>query len=362
MRAAVCRAFGSPLELEDLVLEPPRDGEVDVRLVAAAICHSDIALLDGAWGGDLPAVYGHEAAGVVKVVGPGVAGITPGARVVVSLLRSCGECFFCQRGESHLCEHEFPADRTSPLRTTHGEVVSHGLHTAAFAESVVVDASQLAEVPSSLSFDVAALLGCGVVTGFGAVVDRAGVPEGSSVLVVGTGGVGLNSVQGAAHTGAAPIVGADTSAAKRHWALRFGATHVVDPGSDDLSDAVHSVTDGRGVDYAFATVGSASVIEATLRCVRRGGTLVVVGMPPSGETFRVEAVDLAHNDVRILGSKMGSAHLADAVRRLVALYERGELLLDELITGRYPLERINDAIAAARSGEAIRNVLMLGTE
>ncbi len=144
--------------------------------------------------------------------------------------------------------------------------------------------------------------------------------------------------------------------------MRFGATHVVDPGSDDLSEAVRSVTGGRGVDYAFVTVGSAGVIEATLRCVRRGGTLVVVGMPPSGETFRVEAVDLAHNDVRILGSKMGSARLADAVPRLVELYERGELLLDELITGRYPLERINDAIAAARGGEAIRNIVVLGSE
>jgi S-(hydroxymethyl)glutathione dehydrogenase / alcohol dehydrogenase len=362
VRAAVCRAFGAPLEIEELTLDPPQKGEVEVRLVASAICHSDLALVDGAWGGELPAVFGHEAAGVVEGVGPGVENVGQGDRVVVSLLRCCGKCFFCLRGESHLCEHEFPADRTSRLHAGDGNPVVQGLHTAAFAESVVVDESQLAVMASSLGFEVASLLGCGVVTGFGAVADRAAVPEGSSVLVVGTGGVGLNSVQAAAYRRADTIVAADTEPAKREAALRFGATHVVDPGSDDLLKAVRSATAGRGADYAFVTVGNAGVIEATLRCVRRGGTLVVVGMPPSGETFRVEAVDLAHNDMRILGSKMGSARLADAVPRLVALYERGELLLDELITGRYPLERINDAITAARGGDAIRNIVVLGFE
>jgi S-(hydroxymethyl)glutathione dehydrogenase / alcohol dehydrogenase len=362
VRAAVCRAFGAPLEIEELTLDPPQKGEVEVRLVASAICHSDIALVDGAWGGELPAVFGHEAAGVVEGVGPGVENVGRGDRVVVSLLRCCGKCFFCLRGESHLCEHEFPADRTSRLHAGDGSPVVQGLHTAAFAESIVVDESQLAVMPSSLGFEVASLLGCGVVTGFGAVADRAAVPEGSSVLVVGTGGVGLNSVQAAAHRRADTIVAADTEPAKREAALRFGATHVVDPGSDDLLEAVRSATAGRGVDYAFVTVGSARAIEAALGCVRRGGTLVVVGMPPSGETFRVEAVDLAHNDVRILGSKMGSARLADAVAQLVGLYEQGGLLLDELITDRFLLERINDAIAAARSGEAIRNVIVLGAE
>ena len=346
MRAAVCRAFGAPLEIEDLELDSPESGEVRVRVAACAICHSDVALVDGAWGGSLPAVYGHEVAGVVQDVGPHVS-VTPGDRVVVSLLRSCGRCFFCRRGESHLCEHEFPIDRDGRLRTRTGEPVSQGLHVAGFAEEVVVDESQVAVVPPSLAFDSAALLGCGVVTGFGAVVDRARVAKGSSVVVIGVGGVGLNSLQGAAHCGASPIVAVDVSPAKREVATRFGATHVLDPAHDDLASAVRALTAGRGADYTFVTVGRGAAIELGLACVRRGGTLVVVGMPPSGETFQVEAVSLAHDDVRILGSKMGSARLADAVPRLVELYEDGRLQLDELVTGRFPLDRINEAFASS---------------
>jgi S-(hydroxymethyl)glutathione dehydrogenase / alcohol dehydrogenase len=362
VRAAVCRAFGAPLQLEDLVLDPPQDGEVRVRVAACAICHSDVSLVDGAWGGDLPAVYGHEAAGVVEEIGPGVAGLTPGDRVVVSLLRSCGTCFFCERGEAHLCEHEFPADRGTRLHTADGEPVTQGLNTAAFAEAVVVDQSQVAVVPPWLGFEVASLLGCGVVTGFGAVVDRAEVSRGASVLVLGTGGVGLNSVQGAALIGAAPIIAADISPSKRESAIEFGATHAVDPAGRDLSDEVRALTGGRGVDYAFVTVGRGDAVERALACVRRGGTLIVVGMPPSGESFRVETVDLAHNDVRILGSKMGSARLASAVPLLVDMYEQRRLKLDELISARHPLERINEAMAAARTGEALRNVIVLDAE
>jgi S-(hydroxymethyl)glutathione dehydrogenase / alcohol dehydrogenase len=363
VKAAVCRAFGAPLEIEDLVLDAPQEGEVRVRIAACAICHSDVALVDGAWGGDLPAVYGHEAAGIVEEVGQDAHGVTPGDRVVVSLLRSCGRCFFCARGEAHLCEHEFPSDRRTMLRTSDGEPIAHGLHTAAFAEEVVVDQSQVAVVPGSLALEVAALLGCGVVTGFGAVVNRADVRRGESVLVVGAGGVGLNSVQGAALRGAAPIIASEISPAKRATAIELGATHAVDPGAGDLAGEVRALTEGRGVDYAFVTVGRGDVVEETLACVRRGGTLVVVGMPPSGDTFRVETVDLAHNDVRILGSKVGSAaRLSTAVPPLVELYEQGRLKLDELISERYPLERIEDAMASAREGKGLRNVLVLDAE
>lgn len=362
MRAAVCRGFGEPLVVEELELSRPGAGEVQVALAACAICHSDVSLVDGAWGGELPAVYGHEAAGIVESIGPEVSGARPGDRVVVSLLRSCGHCFFCERDESHLCEHEFPADRASRLRTGAGEPVVQGLHTAAFAETVVVDESQVAVVPESLPLDAASLLGCGVVTGFGAVAERAAVPRGASVLVVGAGGVGLNSIQAAALRGASPLVAADPAPAKREAALRFGATHAFDPTADDVVEEVRSLTGGRGADYAFVTVGRGDAIEGGLACVRRGGTLVVVGMPPAGEAFRVVAVDLAHDDVRILGSKMGAARLSHAVPRLVELYEQGRLKLDELITGRFPLDEINEAIGASRSGEAIRNVIVFGGE
>jgi S-(hydroxymethyl)glutathione dehydrogenase / alcohol dehydrogenase len=358
MRAAVCRAFGEPLVVEELELDPPRAGEARVEVAASAICHSDIAFAEGAWGGELPAVYGHEAAGVVREIGPGVSRVAPGDRVAVSLVRSCGRCFFCVRGQSHLCEGEFPADREGALRTRDGEPVLRAMHTASFAEEVVVDESQLAVVPESLAFDVASLLGCGVLTGFGAVTERAAVPAGASVVVVGTGGVGLNVVQGARVSGAEPIVAVDISPAKREAATPFGATHTLDPAAVDTADAVRKLTDGRGADFVFVTVGRASVVEGGLNLVRRGGTLVVVGMPPSDESFRVVAVDLAHNDVRILGSKMGSARLDVAVPRLLELYERGLLKLDELISARYPLDRINDAIADARDGDALRNVIV----
>ena len=330
--------------------------------MASENAEPEVSMSEKMWGGELPAVYGHEAAGIVEEVGAGVEGVARGDRVVVSLLRSCGHCFFCRRGEAHLCEHEFPADRRAVLRAAGGEPVAHGLHTAAFAEEVIVDQSQVAVVPDSLALDVAALLGCGVVTGFGAVVDRAQVPRGSSVLVVGTGGVGLNSVQGAALRDAAPLIAADISPVKRETAIRFGATHAVDPAGGALADEVRALTAGRGVDFAFVTVGRGDAVEQGLACVRRGGMLVVVGMPPSGETFRVETVDLAHNDIRIVGSKMGSARLSASVPRLVELYEQGRLKLDELVSGRYPLEQINDAIAASREGAALRNVLVLDVE
>jgi S-(hydroxymethyl)glutathione dehydrogenase/alcohol dehydrogenase len=360
VRAAVCRGFGAPLVIEDLHADPPERGEVRVRVAACAICHSDISLAEGAWGGALPALYGHEASGVVEEVGTGVLGIRTGDRVVVSLLRSCGRCFFCERGEPHLCDGEFPGDRAGRLRTLDGEPVLRAMHTGAFAEEVVVDQSQLASVPDSVPFDSASLLGCSVLTGFGAVVDRAAVHPGASVVVIGTGGVGLNCVQGANYSGAQRIVAVDVSPRKRDVALVFGATHAVDPAGEELSGQIRTLTGGRGADYVFVTVGRAAVVEQGLTCVRRGGTLVVVGMPPSGETFRVGAVDLVHDDVRILGSKMGSARLASTVPRLVELYERGRLKLDELITARFPLERINEAMAASQEGDALRNVIVLG--
>jgi S-(hydroxymethyl)glutathione dehydrogenase/alcohol dehydrogenase len=306
----------------------------------------------------LPAVYGHEAAGIIEEVGPSVRSIEVGERVVVSLVRSCGRCYFCEREEWHLCELELPSDGEGRLRTDAGEAVHQAMHTGAFAEEVVVHESQVARIPPSLPFDVASLLGCGVLTGLGSVLDRAAVTRGSNVVVVGTGGVGLNVVQGAVVAGAEQVVGVDVSPAKRRAASLFGATDTIDPVADDPVAAVRGLTCGRGADYVFVTVGRSDIIGASLSHARRGGTLVVVGMPPSGETFEVSAVDLVHDDIRILGSKLGSARLADMVPRVLDLYERGELKLDELVTARYPFEEINDALAAARDGDALRNVVV----
>jgi S-(hydroxymethyl)glutathione dehydrogenase/alcohol dehydrogenase len=359
MKAAVCRAFGQPLTIEEVDLAPPRAGEVRVRLAACAICHSDILYADGAWGGALPAVYGHEAAGVVEEVGDGVAHLKPGDHAVVTLIRSCGHCPSCARGAQVLCETTFPLDAQSPL-TLHatGEMLTQGLRTAAFAEQVVVEASQAVAIPPDVPLDCAALLACGVLTGVGAVVNTARVRPGDAVVVIGAGGVGLNAVQGAVLAGAAPIVALDLSPAKREAALRFGATQAMDPAADDVAGFIRALNGGRLADWAFVTVGAKSAMEQATGLIGRGGAVVVVGMPPSGVTASYDPGWLAADEQRILGSKMGSARVRIDIPHLVAAYQQGRLKLDELITARYPLEQINEAIAAVKRGEALRNVIV----
>ena len=198
IEAAVCRAFGEPLVIEEVELAAPGAGEIRVRVAACAICHSDIHYADGAWGGHLPSVYGHEASGVIEEIGAGVEGFEIGDHVVVTLIRSCGRCYFCEDGDEVLCEAEFSLDRSGPISTPDGGRITQGLRTGAFAAQVVVDPSQVVVIPKQVPFDSASLLACGVITGLGAVVNTAGVEAGSNVVVIGTGGVGLNSIQGAA--------------------------------------------------------------------------------------------------------------------------------------------------------------------
>jgi S-(hydroxymethyl)glutathione dehydrogenase/alcohol dehydrogenase len=341
MRAAVCREFGRPLTLEDLELAPPGPGEVRVRVDACGICHSDVAYAEGAWGGPLPAVYGHEAAGVVLETGPDVDGLEPGRAVVVGLVRSCGRCELCARGLPALCEASFALDDRSPLGA--GEI-AQGMRVGAFAEEVVVHESQAVPVPDGVPLDRACLLACAVATGWGAVTRDAQVEPGASVIVIGVGGVGLNIVQAAALAGAEPIVAVDLAPAKLEAALEFGATHVGDPPGP--------------ADYVFVAAASGVAFARGLQLLRRGGTLVAVGMPPSGVVAAFDPADLAHNGQRIVGSKMGSTRPAEDIPALAELYHAGRLKLDELISGRYPLERVNDAIASARDGAALRNVLV----
>ncbi len=358
MKAAVCHDFGKPLVIEDLDLDPPRQGEIKVKLAACAICHSDIHYMEGAWGGTLPAVFGHEAAGVVEEVGPGVRDIVPGDHVLVTLLRACGSCFYCDQGDPNMCETALPLDEQGPLRAKDGSAIKQGLRTAAFAEYVVVDQSQSAVIPKTVPLDSASVLSCGVITGLGAVVNTAKVPPGSSVVVIGTGGVGLNSVQGAALAGAQLVIAMDLSDAKLEAARRFGATHTVNPTHDDPVKEVKALTEGRGADYVFVTVGSITAIEHAVDLLRRVGTLVIVGMPPEGAKAAFEPLDLADHGKRILGSKMGSTRLRVDIPKLIDLYGQGRLKLDELISNRYPLEQINEAIASVRTGEALRNVIV----
>jgi S-(hydroxymethyl)glutathione dehydrogenase/alcohol dehydrogenase len=359
VRAAVCHAFGEPLRVEEVELRGPGVGEVGVRLAACAICHSDVAFMHGAWGGELPAVYGHEAAGVVEEVGEGVSGITPGDHVVVTLVRSCGRCPQCLRGEPTMCERlaDFPLTRHTPL-SANGTPVQQGLRTGAFAERVTVAASQVVPIPEDVPLEAAALLACGVVTGVGAVANTAQVELGSSVVVFGTGGVGLNIVQGAALAGAREIVAVDLVDTKLEAAVRFGATHTLNPLRDDVVVEVRTLTGGRGADYAFDASGAVPAIEQGARLIRRGGTLVLVGIPATGTTVPFAVDEIADGALRILGTKMGAVRPEIDIPRLVDLYQQDRLMLDELISGRWPLEGINDAIASAERGEALRPVVV----
>lgn len=358
MKAAVCYEFGKPLVVEEVELDPPKSGEVKVKLAACAICHSDIHYAEGAWGGRLPAIYGHEAAGVVEEVGPEVSLAAPGDHVVVTLIRSCGDCFYCAQGDPNMCETIFRLDKNDCHHDKDGGRIKQGLRTGAFAEYVVVDESQVVTIPKDVPLESASLLACGVITGLGAVVNTAKVPAGSSVVVVGTGGVGLNSVQGAALSGAQPIVALDLSDDKLAAAKTFGATDGINPAVDDAAEAVKGLTNGRGADFVFVTVGSVKAIEEGLGLLRRNGTLVVVGMPAAGAMAQFEPLNLADLGKRIIGSKMGSTRLRVDVPRLVAHYQQGRLKLDELITARYPLDQINEAIAEVNRGEALRNVIV----
>ena len=358
MKAAVCHEFGEPLVVEDLELTSPQSGEVKIKLAACAICHSDIHYMEGAWGGVLPAVYGHEASGIVEEVGRGVVLVEPGDHVVVTLIRSCGYCYFCAQGEPNMCETTFPLDRESRLLDQAGSSVVQGLRTAAFAEQVIVDQSQVVKIPKTLSLDSASVLACGVITGLGAVVNTARVPSGSSVVVIGTGGVGLNSIQGARLSGAHAIIAVDLVESKLGAARSFGATHAINSAEQDLPKTIRSLTDGRGADFVFVTVGSGQAITDSLALLRRGGTTVVVGMPASGVKASIEAVEFADRSQKIIGSKMGSTRLRVDIPKLVQLYEEKRLKLDELITQRYSLDQINDAIAAVKNAEALRNVIV----
>ena len=363
MKAAVCYEFGKPLIVEEVELEPPQWGEVRVRMVATSICHSDIHLLRGEWGRAVPVVAGHEAAGVVEEVGEGVNLVQPGNHVVVSLLRSCGRCYFCTTGSPHICEGEYALATEHRLRTRGGDPIHQGLYTGAFAEQIVVDQSQLVPIPKEVPLNSAALLGCGVITGFGAVVNTAKVPPHSPVVIIGVGGVGLNAVQGAVRAGAHPIIAVDLLDGKLEVARAFGATHTLSAAGSAVAEAVRDLTSGRGADYVFVTVGSAVAFEQGLELTRRDGTLVLVGIPPIDASVDLPVASLvlgtlgSRGPKRILGSSMGSTRLSADVPRLVDLYLQGGLKLDELITSHYPLEEINEAIEVVEQGEALRNVI-----
>lgn len=354
IRAAVCREFGKPLSVEQLRLSQPQPGQARVRLSACAICHSDITYMDGGWGGTPPIVFGHEAAGVVEETGAGCA-FQPGDRVIATLLRSCGRCLACEDGAPSQCKGEFPD--APHLHTLKGEPVAAGLKTAAFAEQIVVDASQMAPIPDDLPFDEASLLACGVLTGWGAVANTARLAPGQSAAVIGCGGVGLNCLQAAIAAGAYPVVAIDSAHEKLDIARQFGATHQFQAGDEGEARA-REANGGRGFDFVFMAAGSNRAVESAIRLVAPMGAAVLAGMPPDGDFAKLDATAIAHGHRRILGSKMGGARLRVDIPRLLAMRDAGKLKLRELIGRRFSLDDINDAIADARGGGALRNVII----
>lgn len=356
MKAAICYEFGKPLVVEDVELDPPKEGEVRVRLAATAICHSDIHVIRGELGFSLPLVPGHESAGYIEEVGPGVTTVKPGDAVAISLLASCRRCHFCLSGLPHLCEASWPLSKESRLHTKSGVDLHHMTKTATFAEYAVVHESQTVKVGTEIPLDRAALLACGVITGFGAAVNRARVRPMQSVVVIGTGGVGLNSIQGAALSGGYPVIAVDILESKLEAAKRFGATHTVKAGQPDTLQQIQALTEGRGADYVIITVGSARAAQEAIPMAGPRGMIIMVGLAPRGETITIPP--MLPGERMLTGSGMGTTNLSQDVPKLVDLYLAGKLKLDELITERYPLERINEAIESVERGEALRNVIM----
>lgn len=357
IKAAVCHAFGEPLRVEDIHLRAPLTGEVEVSIDAVAICHSDISFMEGIWGGSLPAVYGHEAAGRVTKVGEGVQTLKEGDSVIVTLVRSCGACASCAGGSPVSCTTPYDGD-AGPITMPDGSKLHQAMATGGFAEKVVVDQRQVVAVSPNISKEAAALVACGVITGVGAVVNSAQLRAGQDVVVIGAGGVGLNAIQGARIAGARRIVAVDMSAEKLDTAKEFGATHSVLASHKAPWLAAHKALGGRGADAVIVTVGAIPAYDQAPNYLAAGGKVIMVGMPHVGGESTYEPVNFAASGQGMVGSKMGDVVIQRDIPWLVDLYDQGRLKLDELISGRWPLEQINEAIADTKSGSARRNVIV----
>jgi S-(hydroxymethyl)glutathione dehydrogenase/alcohol dehydrogenase len=339
-------------------LREPGQGEVKIRLAATAVCHSDIHDMKGEMPGGVPFIGGHESAGYIETVGAGVTSVKPDDPVIVSLLASCGKCYYCQQGWLHLCEHRFDPPAVPRVKNKKGQPLELKGNIGGFAEYVVVDESQVVKVPREIPLDRAALLACGVTTGFGGVVNRARVRPFQSVVVMGIGGVGINAVQGAAYVGAYPIIAVDVLASRLKMALDFGATHTVNPRDDKAADQILELTSGRGAEFVFVTVGSVPAIKQGMSFTAPRGTTVLIGLPNYRDQLSFAPLDIIPTEKNLIGGFMGTTNLKVDIPRLITIYQSGRLKLDELITARFPLERINEAMALTEKGEGLRNVIM----
>ena len=362
IRAAVLWEVHRPLAVEEAELAAPREGEVEVRVEAAGVCGSDIHQLLGEYRLPLPCVPGHEGAGVVARVGPGVQGVRPGDHVVLLWRSACGHCSWCLDGRPALCENAVAirqrgvmADGESRIRVG-GRPVHHFIGVSCWAEYCVLPAAAVVPIAADIPLEVAALVGCGVVTGVGAAWNAAEVRPWQSVAVFGCGGVGLNVIQGAALSGAHPVVAVDARPEKAELARRFGATHFVAAGAGDAVRAVSDLT-GGGADVAFEVVGIPALQETAVAATRRGGTTVLVGVAPTGSTVRLDPEVVVQQDRTIRGCIYGSGRPDRDIPRLLRLFAAGRLKLGELMSRRYALGEINEAVAAMRAGDLARVVI-----
>ncbi|MDQ4069220.1 MAG: Zn-dependent alcohol dehydrogenase, partial [Actinomycetota bacterium] len=357
-RAAVLHGVDQALSIrDDVVVGPPQAGEVRVRVAACGVCRSDLSMQDGTTPVPMPVVLGHEASAVVEEVGEGVADLVPGDHVVVSWVPQCGECYFCARGQPQLCQ---AADAVllagglldgSPRLRLDGAPLFQMCGTGTFSEETVIAACAAVKIPGDVPLDVAALLGCSVLTGVGAALNTATITPGDTVAVVGCGGVGLNVVQGARIAGAAQIVAIDVHPAKLAMAEALGATATVDATTSDPADAVRDLTGQRGADVAFEALGRGPTIDQTLAMTRRGGQAILVGIPALDVFVTLPAmIGVVLQERTIKGCWYGSSDIRRDVPRLVELYRQGQLELDRLVSERIALPNVNHALEAMKAG------------
>jgi S-(hydroxymethyl)glutathione dehydrogenase/alcohol dehydrogenase len=358
VKAAVLHQANQPLTVENLDVRDPAHGEVLVRTATTGVCHSDLHFVDGSWPIKYPAVLGHEASGIVEKIGDGVTYVKPGDHVILSFSPFCGRCDRCTTGQPHLCQEpsgRVPAPEAGPRITWDGREVTQMASLGSFGEMMVVPEGGLVRVEDDVPLDQAALVGCGVMTGVGAVINTAKVPEGSTVAVVGCGGVGLNVIQGAVLANAGRIIAVDLLPNKLEMAKQFGATDVVNGSETDPVAAVREMTQDR-LDYAFEAIGNTKAARQCFDMVRRGGTAVIVGMMPFGSEISVPGPAFLA-EKKMIGSFYGSTRQRVDMPRLINFYKQGKLKLDELVTKRFELGQVNEAFQAMKNGEVARSII-----
>ncbi|HEX7474414.1 MAG TPA: zinc-binding dehydrogenase [Dehalococcoidales bacterium] len=363
MKAAILYEAGKPLVVEDgVTVDAPKKGELKIRVAATAVCHSDLHFIKGDIPAKLPGLAGHETAGYVEEVGEGVTDFKPGDTVVLGTVTAgCGHCYYCTIGLRHFCVNR---QIVSPGQMHHTNSKGQRLGTLAgpvggFAEYTTVSQLVATKIPKDMPLDRAALLACGVSTGFGAVVNRAKVQALDSVVVIGTGGVGLNSIQAAQFSGANPVIAVDILDSKLETAKKFGATHTINGKTEkDPIKKVFELTSGRGADFVFVTVGNIDAIRQGFSMSGPRGMTVVIGLA-MGNLAAIMPIELVMSEKILTGCGGGSLRTSIDIPNLVSLYQSGRLKLDELISGHYPLEKINDAITSLEKGEALRNIIVM---